>query len=165
MHARDLAITQTQNEKKKQEEIINAKARKKEQGRKIKTVFFCALIILLWTGIVYGGFHYGSIHLQEMEDRFVTQIEGLLLENKQIEARITETIQAVHNDLELSNHEMMQIQSELNLIQEELALTGETITGTDQTRLSLQERMSELDNQLASLRTQLKRLEEAVRAF
>ncbi len=163
MHDRDLAYTQMKQ--KKQEEMIKAKARKKEQGRIIKTVFLCVLVILLWTGIVYGGFYYGSIHLQEMEERFVSQIDSLIFENEQIEARLKGTIQTVHNELELSNQEVMQIQSELNLIQEELALTGETITGTDQTRLSLQERMAELDKQLASLRTQLKNLEDAVRAF
>ncbi len=163
MHDRDLAYNKIQ--KMKQDENIKAKARKKERDRKIKTVFLCALVILLWAGIVYGGFYYGSMHLQEMEERFVSQIDGLILENEQIEARIAGAMQAVQNELELSNQEMMQIQSELNLIQEELALTGETITGTDQTRLSLQERMAELDNQLASLRTQLKRLEDAVRAF
>ena len=163
MHDRDLAYNKIQ--KIKQDENIKAITRKKERDRKIKAVFLCALVILFWAGIVYGGFYYGSMHLQEMEERFTHQIEGLMLENKRIEASITGSMQAVREELEQSNHEVMQIQGELNLIQEELALTGETITGTDQTRLSLQERMTELDSQLASLRTQLKKLEDAVRAF
>lgn len=149
------------NEEKKENEKVRAKGR----AKKIKIVISTFLIIILWAGIVYGGYHYGKQYLRQTEQRFTDQLETLVDENKKIEAGIKGTMQAFDDQLVSSNQDLLQIRNELNIIQEELALTGETITGSDETRLSLQERISELDRQLASLKEQLEKLEEAVRAF
>ncbi len=158
----DLALNQIN--KIRQDKNRKVRAAKKRE-KMSKGILFGALIVMVWVGIVYGGFYYSAMHLEKMEERFTHQIERLLSENKQVEAMIAGSMQAFQEELKLTNQEITHIQSELNLIQEELALTGETITGTDQTRQSLQDRMTELDNQLASLRIQLIKLEDAVRAF
>lgn len=135
----------------------------KKQGQ--KTVVFFAIALLLWAGLIVGGYYFSMKHLQETEQNFLNQINALQQENQRIQEDITATMQLLHDELDNFSDEIAQVRGEMNLIQEELELTGESLTGTDQTRLSLQERITELDSQLAALKEQLRKLEEAVRAL
>ncbi|MDO9535758.1 MAG: hypothetical protein Q7J85_10625 [Bacillota bacterium] len=131
----------------------------------MKTPVVIFLILLMWGGLVYGGYFYALKHMQETEQYFSNQMVEIKLNNQRIEEELIGVMKLVQNDLESFNQEIAQIRSEMNMIQEELELTGESITGTDQTRLSLQERITELDKQLGGLREQLRKLEAAVRAL
>ncbi len=140
------------------------KDKKKRQERK-KIAIYAVLFLLFWSGLVYGGYYYGTRHLQQTQDYFATQMNEVKLENQRIEEEILEKMKLFHDELEKSNLEIVQVRQELNTIQDELELTGETITGSDETRQSMQERMTELDEQLTALQEQLEKLEEAARAF
>ena len=133
--------------------------------KKWKTPALIVLSVLIWGGLVYGGFYLAHKEMRETEQYFSNQMIEIKLENQRIEEELTGAMQLVQNDLESFTQEIAQVRSEMYMIQEELELTGETITGTDQTRLSLQERITELDKQLAGLREQLRKLEAAVRAL
>lgn len=150
---------------KQQSEYNQLKTRKglREQGQ--KTVVFIVLALLLWAGLICGGYYFAMKHLQETEQNFLNQINALQQENRRIQEDITSTMQLLHDDLVNFSSEINEVRGEMSMIQEELELTGESLTGTDQTRLSLQERITELDDQLAALKGQLKKLEDAVRAL
>ncbi|MGI6317659.1 MAG: hypothetical protein GX263_09790 [Firmicutes bacterium] len=143
----------------------NLKNRKDLKKQDQKTVVFFVLALLLWAGLIAGGYFFSMKHLQETEQNFLNQINALQQENKRIQEDITATMQLLHDELGNFSDEIAQVRGEMIVIQEELELTGESLTGTDQTRLSLQERITELDGQLAALKEQLRKLEEAVRAL
>ncbi len=144
----------------------HVRSQKKSTRKKwLKTAGIITLILLLWSGLVYGGYHYASNHLLETQQYFAEQLQDIKLENQRIEEEITGTMRMFHDELEKSNLAINNVRSELNRIQEELELTGETITGSDETRQSLQERITELDHQLTALKDQLRKLEDAARAF
>ena len=141
-----------------------------QTGRKIrekqqKTVVLFVLVILLWVGLVGGGYFALRRHLQKTEQYFSRQMNELNAENQRIAEDIVGAMQLFEQELAGSREEMQQIRAEMNMIQEELELTGESITGTDATRQSLAERITELDQQLAGLKEQLRKLEAAVRAL
>lgn len=148
-----------------EQDLQQSRSKGRLRQKKLKTPMVFVLILLLWAGLVFGGYFYALKQMQETKQHFSNQMMELKLENQHIEEEITGAMQLFSNELENSNREIMQIRSEMNMIREELELTGESITGTDQTRLSLQERITELDKQLAGLREQLRKLEEAVRAL
>ncbi len=145
-----------------QSTLKNRKDLKKQEQ---KTVVFFILALLLWIGLIAGGYFFSMKHLRQTEQNFLNQINALQQENQRIQEDITATMQLLHDELGNFSGEVAQVRGEMNLIREELELTGESLTGTDQTRLSLQERITELDGQLAALKGQLKKLEEAVRAL
>jgi chromosome segregation ATPase len=161
----DRDLSNSQGRKQEQPNYNQAKTRKKAREKKLRTAIFIVLILLLWAGLVYGGFFYSLKHMRETERHFADQLNELKLENQRVEEEIIAAMQLFHNELESSSQEIMQIRNEMNIIQEELELTGESITGTDETRQSLQERITELDEQLVGLKEQLRKLEEAARAF
>ncbi len=140
---------------------ITAKARQRKRDKRLKTTFSIIGVIILWVGLVGGGYYYALNRIQHISDR----INEVMLENQRIGEEIAGTMQLLQQELDSYKGEIQQVQNELQLIQEELELTGESITGTDQTRQSLQERMAELDKQLAALKEQLRKLEEATRAL
>lgn len=150
---------------KQQSDYRQLKTRKKPKRQGQNTAALIVLALLLWAGLIYGGYFFAMKHLQATEQNFLNQIDVLKLENQRIHEEITATMQLLHDELDNFNGEMIQIRGEMNMIQEELELTGESLTGTDQTRLSLQERITELDGQLAALKEQLRKLEEAVLAL
>lgn len=156
MDEREIAIIRAQSKSGGKTGLL----REKRQ----KTVSFL-LLLLLWAGLVCGGFFLAHDYLQRTEQRFLGRIDELRLENQRIEKEIVGAMQLFNGELESYKEEIGSIRSEMNIIQEELELTGESITGTDQTRQSLQERMAMLDKQLVALKEQLQKLEEAVRAL
>lgn len=135
-----------------------AKAKKRMRDKRLKTALSFIFLLILWAGLVFGGYFYALKQMQVMSQHFSEQVGELKEENQRIGEELAGAMQSFQN-------EMQQVQSEMALIREELELAGESITGTDSTRQGLQERMAELDKQLASLREQLRRLEEATRAF
>ena len=137
----------------------------KTQKKKLGTTAFFMLMILLWIGLVGGGYFALRGHLQRSERNFSRQVDTIRGENRRIAADITEAMGLFEQELVASREEMEQIRREMDLIQEELELTGESITGTDDTRQSLAERITELDQQLVDLKEQIKKLEAAVRAL
>lgn len=142
-----------------------APAGRKIRGKKQETVVFFVLVLLLWIGLVGGGYLVLRRHLQKSEQYFTRQVNELKAENQRIAADIVDSMQLFEQELIASQEEMEQIRREMDLIQEEMELTGESITGTDATRQSLAERITELDQQLAGLKEQLRKLEAAVRAL
>ncbi|MGI5823635.1 MAG: hypothetical protein ACOX6Z_06780 [Dethiobacteria bacterium] len=123
------------------------------------------LIVLLWAGLVGGGYFAVQKHLQKSEQYFAEQLDELKVENQRLTADIVGTMHLFEQELGGSREEMQQLRQEMEMIREELELTGESLTGTDVTRQSLAERITELDRQLAGLQEQLKKLEAAVRAL
>ncbi|RJX24929.1 MAG: hypothetical protein C4554_08060 [Dethiobacter sp.] len=164
MNDQDL-IHSTRSQVQRQQLSNKTKSGKKLRGERQKTAVSFLLILLLWGGLVCGGYFLAREHLRKTEQHVSNQINELKLQNQRIESEITGAMQLFHQELENYKEEMRQIRSEMQMIQEELELTGESITGTDQTRQSLQERITELDKQLAALKEQIRKLEEAVRAL
>lgn len=140
------------------EVVANAKTKKRMKDKRLKTALSFLLLLLLWVGLVLGGYFYALNRMQGISQHFSEQVGELQEENRRIGEELAGAMLSLQG-------EMQQLQRELGLIQEELELAGESITGTDSTRQGLQERMAELDKQLAALREQLRRLEEATRAF
>lgn len=138
---------------------------RKIRGKKQEAVVFFVLVLLLWVGLVGGGYLALRRHLQKSEQYFARQVNELKVENQRIAADIVGAMELFEQELIASQEEMEQIRREMDLIQEEMELTGESITGTDATRQSLAERITELDQQLAGLKEQLRKLEAAVRAL
>lgn len=141
------------------------KSKRKLREKRLTSAVSVILILLLWSGLVYGGYYLAVEHLRENREYFTGQVEELKRENQRMEAEITGALSLFQGELENYRGEIQQIRDEMNMIQEELELTGESIIGTDETRQSIQKRMAELDSQLGGLREQLRKLEEAVRAL
>lgn len=130
-----------------------------------RAAFYFILAILLWVGLVGGGYFAVQKHLQKSEKYFAEQLDELKADNRRLITDVVGAMQLFEQELGGSREEMQQLCQEMEIIQEELELTGESLTGTDATRQSLTERIAELDRQLASLQEQLKKLEAAVRAL
>ncbi|MGI5875625.1 MAG: hypothetical protein ACOX6X_02230 [Dethiobacteria bacterium] len=142
-----------------------AKKTKEKPGERRQKTFSFLLLLLLWLGLVGGGFWAALGYLHKTEQRILNQMEELKLENQRIEKEIMDSMQLFNDELNRYKEEIELVHSELGIIHEELELTSESLTGTDQTRQSLQERMAELDQQLTALKDQLQKLEAAIRAF
>ena len=145
------------------EEIMKARSGQKEvkeaKGKKtMKKVLSFFLLLLLWCGVVYGGYILAEEQFQRKAEEFSEQVNVFLEENRRIGSDISATLANFQEEIQ-------RLQDEMGLIKEELELASESITGTDATRQSLQVRIAELDRQLASLREQLRKLEEATRAL
>ncbi|MBU8907905.1 hypothetical protein [Desertibacillus haloalkaliphilus] len=116
--------------------------------------------VILWGGLVYGGYYFIHSYLEEVRAEFDDKIDNVLDQNEEI---VTE-LEQFTLEIEATTDELAIIKDELSYIHEGLELTGETITGSDETRLALQERIVELDDRLNDLQSQLVKLEEATRA-
>ena len=140
-------------------------SKRKQREKRLTKAISVILILLMWAGLVYGGYYLAREHLRENREYFTSQVEELKRDNRRMEEEITEALRLFQGELENYKGEIQQVRDEMGMIQEELELTGESIIGTDETRQSIQKRMAELDKQLGGLREQLRRLEEAVRAL
>lgn len=150
------------------EQAANRRQPAAERGKTAvgqKPVLYFMLVILLWVGLVGGGYFAVQRQLQRSEQFFAGQLNELRSDNKRLTTEIVGAMQLFEQELSGSRVEMQQLRQEMEMIQEELELTGESLTGTDATRQSLTERITELDWQLTGLQEQLKKLEAAVRAL
>lgn len=147
-----------QNEQTTLERSIQRKNRS-GIGSKLKIIFYI-LTVLLWGGLLYGGYLLALDYFEESNAYLDKKIEEVKIQN---EAALTE-LQRFNEELQDSTEELVLIKDELNYLKEALELTGETITGSDETRLAIEERIKVLDKQLSQLQKQLVKLEEAARA-
>ncbi|HAP32341.1 MAG TPA: hypothetical protein DCQ14_04715 [Firmicutes bacterium] len=141
------------------------KSKRKLRDKRLAKAISVIIILLLWAGLVYGGYYLAWEHLRENREYFTSQVEELKRDNRRMEEEITGALRLFQGELENYRGEIQQIRDEMGMIQEELELTGESIIGTDETRRSIQKRMAELDSQLGGLKEQLRKLEESVRAL
>ena len=151
-----------QNESNHLEHTIPNQSRSGDRGNsasKVK-IILSLLSIILWVGLIYGGYFFAVDYFEESNAYLDEKIEEVKLQN---ETALTE-LQRFNEELQYSTDELALIKDELAYLKESLQLTGESITGGDETRLAIEERMKELDKQLAELQKQLVKLEEAARA-
>lgn len=134
--------------------------RKKRTDRHNKKIIYPLLAILLWGGLVYGGYLITFNYFESTQAAHKEEMQELLDQNELIVTQLGQ----FNAELQSSTEELAMIKNELNYIKEGLELTGETMTGSDETRKALQERMTELDSRLNQLSIQLGKLEEAARA-
>lgn len=118
------------------------------------------IAIIVWVGLLYGGYTVASNYFEETHSHLDQQIQEIKLQNQEVFSKLGR----FNEELKYSNDELLIVRNELDYIKEALEITGETITGSDKTRLILQERMAELDKRLNQLQSQLIKLEEAARA-
>ena len=133
---------------------------KRTQNRHNKKIIYPILAILLWGGLLYGGYLLTFNYFESTQATHKEEMQELVSQNKLIVTQLEQ----FNAELQSSTEELTMIKNELNYVKEGLELTGETMTGSDETRKALQERMTELDARLNQLSIQLGKLEEAARA-
>jgi septal ring factor EnvC (AmiA/AmiB activator) len=116
------------------------------------------LVLLLWSGLAYGGYLYAN-HTLTMQQRYFEK------RMEQVQAANEQQIKQLEEQLVIVQDEMKKMQDGLSSIEEELELTGETIGGTNKTKQALQVRIDQLNKQLTELKASLKKLEDAARAW
>ncbi|HZG15398.1 MAG TPA: hypothetical protein VE710_10285 [Candidatus Bathyarchaeia archaeon] len=123
-----------------------------------RSVMPIVLAVVLWGGLVYGGYAFTQYTL-EQQQKYVDQRIAQVKEANEKQVKILE------EQLVLVQDEMIKVQDGLSSIEEDLKLTGETIGGTNQTKQALQDRIDQLNKQLVELKASLKKLEDAARAW
>ncbi|WLR52967.1 hypothetical protein LC040_08815 [Bacillus tianshenii] len=131
------------------EHVSEAKSKRKVMSLVIGSV-------LLWVGLVVGGYFLADHYIQQSQHYLDKRITA-------VEANNEKQVKQMENELNAVHKEMLNVKSELVFIQEDLQLTGETLDGTDKTKTALQQRMQDLDKQLEELRKSIARLEDASR--
>lgn len=134
--------------------------RVRERGNRNFKLLYSVLAILIWGGLIYGGYTVAKNYFEDINKHIDEQINEMKQQNEAVIAQLEQ----FNLELQASTEELLIITNEIAVIKDALEITGETLTGSDATRLALQERISILDVRLNELTAQLKKLEEAARA-
>lgn len=148
------------NENTNLESSLPRKTRGRENSDRNLNIYFPIISVILWAGLLYGGYILASNYFQESHAVINEKIEEVKVQNEANLAELTR----FNEELQASREQLVLINEELNYLKEALQITGESITGSDATRVAIEARMKELDKQLSQLKTQLVKLEEAARA-
>lgn len=139
------------------------KTTKQTNNNKKVIAFFLSVII--WMGLLYGGYNYTQKSLHNVQTAFQQDVLTVKTANQESMLVLLGEINSLQGELLEVSQELSLVKEQLGFIKEELQLTGETMTGSDQSKQALTSRIADLDKQLAQLRNQLKKLEEAALVY
>ncbi|WP_246218180.1 hypothetical protein [Litoribacterium kuwaitense] len=132
-------------------------ARSQEQGKEKKTwvtVVWWSLSILLWAGVMFGGYtaaeYYANNTRSYVDDQLAT-----------IQAKNEETLTTLDTTVSSVKDELVNVQKNLAVLQTKVEETGQGISGNDETKAALQGEVDKLTKQLKQLQQSLAKLEEA----
>ena len=130
--------------------------RNSSTSKKGLTISLFVTSLILWGGLVYGGYWLANQYINESKAYVDAKIEEVEKQNQEEMIELEAQLNGVYTEL-------LNVKAELVFIEEDLALTGATLGGTDDTKVALQQRIDELNKQLKVLQTSIERLEDAAR--
>lgn len=142
-----------------QHELELKRQRPKENTQKQKNILLISLLavsILLWIGVLFGGYWFANQYIETSKADIDTRID-------EIETQNQKEVAELQLKLDEAYQELVYIKEELAYIEENLALTGESLNGSDETKVALQQRIDELNKQLKELQASIQKLEDAAR--
>lgn len=126
-----------------------AREPRRKQTKKMDSTSIIILvsIVVLWIGLVAGGFWFAS---------------SLNAKNlAYIDAKIEEQFRELQPKINEINIEVDELTNDLLMINQMLASTGELLDGTDTNKQALEQRINELNAQLRELQRAIERLQDA----
>lgn len=142
--------------------------KEKVKGKGIPRWVTLLAILVLWSGIAYGGYalaHYYIGSIQQQLDQLAQTNKTEMLE---LNSKLTVLQTALDErkvQAETLQKQFTAVESELSAVKEEMSLAGDSLSTTAKTKQALNERINDLSTELGELRKLIKRLEEAARVY